>query len=264
MRKYVGRETIHHPRGDFEMDVYENSNLTNLASYLVKYSSVMAELNQGKGLPKGARLSFVEGEFKTRIQSGKGSLYDSVTEHKGKENYTVVIDDRLSESEKIAKLSHEIGHLLGGHKVDERDAHKLAIGQLYNILRSYETLLDPDVRSRLKKKTGRDAVNPSEIPREQIKNGLQYLIDTRNSFGVSDADLKEIGIEFRRSQGLEGMVGLIIFSFGLATLLSFNITISGLVIGTKLTTFNSIGLISTIIGVAIISRGYIKKEAIIP
>ena len=60
------------------------------------------------------------------------------------------------------------------------------------------------------------------------------------------------------------MVGLIIFSFGLATLLSFNITISGLVIGTKLTTFNSIGLISTIIGVAIISRGYIKKEAIIP
>ena len=216
-----------------EADIYDDIEAAKIVGYALRsINTIHALRNEPRvNVKKGievytARLP--QFDEKRRIFSGfiVESPYDA-------DKYALIMDERLTEGEKIAVAFHEISHLGEKGYNSERETQKSAIDSVASLLRSYDDLKKPETVRALKNQKGVD-YDISEIPKADLNECLRYMIDSGPYFGIDEQDLTDIGIidvssRSRRSR-LENLVGMIFLISGIYLILPFN-SISGGFIG---------------------------------
>ena len=159
-------------------------------------------------LPKleNKKLVFKEGNIPFTEKEGEATAYSGKPIKLSNGKTMVLLDSRLSDSQKIATAYHELVHARGVY--DEKEAHLETIYGLREMMKSYGDLIknedewrkwfkdyDPDVLTNEGRKPG------------EIREAVNYAIRARSSFDVS---LHDIGRKFKKSK-LERKVEIIFY-----------------------------------------------------
>jgi len=236
----------------YDVPVRENDKLTSFASYLLRHNHVLTNLNRARGgisdlvksLPPNVKVSIYEGKLPNFNEIDKGKFSGATVNNNGDDDYQIVVDQRLGHDEKIAVLSHELGHLFGGHKENGRMAHLMALQLMAGIATSYDIFANKDNAYSLKHTYGID-LNTIELPKDSIMGALQYLVKGSGAFGLSADDLQfveglEVPKNFRMQSDLEKILGVVLGALsGLSLLIAlfFTTNLTGNIIGTTFKNF---------------------------
>jgi len=233
-KRKVGKISLDLPSGEeVEVDAIEDPKLNKMLSYLMKGYTTYSGLHRGPGFPTNARVEV----FGTRIpifqRTKKGAYHSGVTKPGKGEDYTILIDERLKPHEKLAVLDHELGHIAGGYKRSDEKAQKIAIQNLNNVLVGYEKLSQESARRLIKRDLGVD-YDPEEVPREEVKDALQYLTQSGAVFDVGPQEWSEAGLPHtseykgrKKRKGLEESLSIGFLIIGLFLLITANTGITG-------------------------------------
>jgi hypothetical protein len=247
MKRSAGNRRIDLPNGmNVDLPVYEDPNLTRLLSYSIRGYTTLSALGKSKHFPANVRLQIYETHLPNFRQDSK--LYSAVLLNDGREDYTILVDERLTESEKLGAISHELGHLSGGHKTNENETQNIAINHLKTLYTGYDTLSDPATVGTIKREA-RVNFDASEIPKETLAGALKYVVGSAKSFGINDSDLASRHAIHRTPTLADRLPSLILISSGLFLLLK-NIVPTGAVIGISSMNgfFDFVGIFSFIVG----------------
>lgn len=225
----------------FNVSLYNpDKSLAEEVSYVIRAYSALSALKKGPGFPLGMKVKLFTAELPYFKRHGKTSTFGAFV-NKSPHNegeYYLVLDERLyAGSERLAVVSHELAHIAG--KFDgshERDTQKLAIQTLTNLYGYHEKLSKPEVSKAFQQERGL-TFNAGERPREEIKDALQYLIDTGKTFGVTEKDWYDAGLTplnpTSKRGNLEQRFGIFFISTGIITFLLSATSFTGSIIGTQ-------------------------------
>jgi hypothetical protein len=267
-KRKVGKIRLELPSGEeVAVDKINDPKLTKMLSYLMNGYTTYSGLHRGPKLPKGARVQV----FGTRIpiftRTRKGAYNSGVTKPTGGENYTILIDERLKTHEKLAVLAHELGHIVGGYKESDRESQKIAIQNLNNVLVGYEKLSQEPTQKVIKRDLGVD-YNPEEVPREEVRDALQYLTQSGEVFDVGPQEWSEAGLPHtseykgrRKRKGLEDYTSIILVLIGFFLMFGNDTGITGYSFFESIFSIKNInifGAIFLILGILILLKKRLK------
>lgn len=230
-RRYAERVDIGDEKHPLPVDLYHDSEVGKVVSYALRSFKTLNALKKalrvevGKGIESySARLPQFDEE--SRINAGFicPSPYDEGV-------YWLVMDERLTDDERLAVAFHEISHLAGGYHTDEKKTQKTAIDILATLARNYDKLNNLEV-SKILQRDANVRYDISEMDKTKIGRALKYLMNTSHYFGMNQADLDKLGVRSSGKKNLEGMLGIVSIFLGIFLLLPFS-NFTGNVIGNQ-------------------------------
>jgi len=230
-RRYAERVDMGDAKHPLPVDLYHDSEVGKVVSYALRSFKTLNALKKapavevGKGIETySARLP----QFNEKSRINAGFIHPSPHENGV---YWLVMDDRLTEDERLAVAFHEISHLAGGYHADEKQTQKTAIDSLAILARNYDKLNNPEVSRTLQRDAG-VRYDISEMDKTEIGRALKYLIDRSHYFDMNQADLDRLGVRSSGKKNLEAMFGVISIFVGIFLLLPFS-NFTGNVIGNQ-------------------------------
>jgi len=195
------------------VDLYEDSKTVKDTSYIMRGYRTLEALHKGPEIIAGSGIRVYSAKLPQFRRVQKGVAINSAfiePSPKEKGEYWLVVDERLSDYERLAVISHEIAHLAGGHHKDEKSTQKLAIQTLTNLVGYYDKLSAPNVSESLERdKNINFKVN--EKGEGELKQALQYLINSGSFFGISQQDWYEAGLRpLPKRRGLDSILGALL------------------------------------------------------
>lgn len=217
-RLYAERVDMGDAEHPLPVDLYHDSEVGKTVSYALRSFKTLNALKKapavevGKGIETySARLP----QFNEKSRINAGFIYPSPHEEGV---YWLVMDDRLTDDERLAVAFHEISHLAGGYHTDEKQTQKTAIDSLATLARNYDKLNNPEA-SRVIQRDAGVRYDISEIDKNELGRALKYLMDTSHYFGMNQKDLDRLGVRGSGKKNLEGMLGIMLIFTGIFLLL---------------------------------------------
>ncbi len=215
----------------------------------------LRELKNSEVIIVEGKLPGIKKEGKTKVYTGKCD--DLHMKDEGTKKF-IVIDETLSDKEKIATVYHELVHARG--ETDETKTQSDTIYGLREMLKSYAGLMkDEDNWDKyFGQNNDPDILGGEGYRKGMIRDAVNYAISARKSFDVSSKDIRQ---RFRKSERA-GSVGKLekkvaaIIGFALAFFL-LSPKITGFAISSQAK--GGIGVVLTVILVLILLRLKIKK-----
>ncbi len=251
-----------------EFDLFKDTELAKEVSYVLRGYRVLERLHKAPHLEVGKGIHVFSTRFPQFKREGEIAFYGgkiNESPHQPGE-YWLMIDERLSETERLAVIAHELGHLAGGFHEEERPTQKAAIQVMTELYGGYDILADAKTVEDLHK--GGIDFDIRERPREEFRKALEYLTRSRYAFGVTKEDLQDAGLQIeqrKRHRGLEDRFGFALIIIGLLLTASFSLSPTGLVI--KETESKGIGfpiaLVVLFLGVAIFVYTELRQPRLI-
>ena len=236
-RRYAERVDMGDAKHPLPVDLYHDSEVGKTVSYTLRSFKTLNALKQAPAVDVGEGIETYSAklpQFNEKSRINAGFIHPSP--HK-EGVYWLVMDERLTDDERLAVAFHEISHLAGGYHSDEKQTQKTAIDSLATLARNYDKLNNPEVSRTLQRDAG-VRYDISEMDKTEIGRALKYLMDTSHYFGMDQADLDQLGVRTSGKKNLEGMLGIVSIFLGIFLLLPFS-NFTGNVIGNQ-GYFNSI------------------------
>lgn len=246
------------------VDLYEDSEAAKDTSYMLRGYRVFEALRKGPKIEVGKGIRVYSAKLPQYQRTPEGIAINAgfiEPSPKDKGIYWLVIDERLTEHERLAVISHELAHLKGGGHDNEKETQKLAIQTLTSLVQGYKVLSTQDASETLQKES-RIRFNAGEVDEKELTRALQYLINSGKYFGTTRQDWYDAGLKPVPRKGLDSMIGIFIIILGLIPFLSLSIT--GSVIGSSYEREVSIaGASLIIIGMFVLGFSKLRKGKII-
>lgn len=155
---------------------------------------------------KNSDIIFLEGAMPTKVRVGNHYEYAGKCERLDSQKNLVVVDNSLSQSEKIATLYHELMHARGIGS--DREAHTATIEGLRAMMKTYPHLMRHEEEWGKYFNEGNDPDILEEGSKyETLRGAVNYALTSRSSF---DIPLKDIKQRFRNQRSnLERYVGVL-------------------------------------------------------
>lgn len=241
VRKYAEKINMGSEEDPLVVDFYHDSDAEKIVSYALQSFRTLNALKKAPQIDVGKGIEVYSAklpQFDEESRTHSGFIHPSPYK---KGVYWVVMDERLTDEERLGVAFHELSHLAGGYNDDEKKTQATAIDCLANLARNYDKLNDPKVSEVLSRDAG-ISYDISEMDKEGIGRALKYLMDTSPCFGLDRQDLENLGVGRFRGRTLERRLGIFFLVFGMFFLL-FSPTITGNVIGTQDFSFNYFHLV---------------------
>lgn len=215
----------------FEFDLFYDTELAREVSYVLRGYRALELLHKAPHLEAGRGMHVFSTRFPLFKRTKEGiALYsaklDPSPHNEGE--YWLMVDERLSEAERLAVITHELGRLAGGFHEDERPTQKAAIQVMTELYGNYDVLAETTTRESLHKRGIN--FNVRERPKKKFKEALEYLTRSGRYFGITSEDLHDAGLtplKTTRSKGLENRFGFIVLILAVAAAASLPLVPTG-------------------------------------
>jgi hypothetical protein len=220
-RRYAERVDMGDAKHPLPVDLYHDSEVGKIVSYALRSFKTLNALKQAPAVDVGKGIEVYSAripQFNEKSRLYAGFIHPSPHEEG---IYWLVMDERLTDDERLAVAFHEISHLVGGLNPNEKQAQTTAINSLATLARNYDKLNNPEVSRTLQRDAG-VRYDISERDKHEIGRALKYLMDRSHYFGMNQADLDRLGVRSSGKKNLEGMLGIISIFLGILLLLPFS------------------------------------------